>query len=44
MERYQIRVKFKMDTMDKDYSGTLPTDGLGGDNTMDNKDKDNPRL
>ena len=44
MGRYQIRVKFKMNTMDKDYSGTLPTDGLGSDNTMDNKDKDNPRL
>ena len=44
MGRYQIGVKFKMNTMDKDYSGTLPTDGLGGDNTMDNKDKDNPRL
>ena len=30
--------------MDKDYSGTLPTDDPGGDDTMDNKDKDNPRL
>ena len=30
--------------MNKDYSGTLPTDGPGGDNTMDNKDQDNPRL
>ena len=30
-------------TMDKDYSGSLPTDGPG-DDEMDNKDKDNPRL
>ena len=29
-------------TMDKDSFGTLPMDDPGGDDTMDNKDKDNP--